>query len=118
MHFCPKCGMVLKVVKKEGNYFGKCVNGHEIPLLSKDLVIRIDLTNTKERRKESVILVDTTNIHEENTDSGITCPTCGSNKCKIISSFTMYADEDQVVIVKCLECKRNFRLDSGVSGGT
>ncbi|RKZ05560.1 hypothetical protein DRQ05_06245 [bacterium] len=53
---------------------------------------------------------------EEISTTSEPCPFCGARASIRIRSFYMFADEDEVNIMKCTKCGKNFRVGSGVSG--
>ena len=65
----------------------------------------------KEKEKEYGIIEP-----KESVTTLETCPNCGAKKCTRVRSFYIFADEPEVTILKCLECGKNFRSGSGVSG--
>jgi len=111
MQFCPECGMrIVKAVEKDGKNFGTCVNGHITPLPNTVPII------TKKITHESGIIIDEGKQLEGGTITSIPCPNCGGRRSRLINSFMLYGDEDQVNIMKCLDCGKNFRVGKGVSG--
>ena len=52
-------------------------------------------------------------VEEEESFSSEPCPKCGSRKTSISRSFYMYADEEEVNILRCSKCGHKFRLGSG-----
>jgi DNA-directed RNA polymerase subunit M/transcription elongation factor TFIIS len=61
----------------------------------------------KEEKKLGIIRVE--------NDSFVSdpCPFCGSKKVIYVRSFYVWADEDEVTILKCIKCGKSFRLGSG-----
>jgi len=48
--------------------------------------------------------------------TSIACLHCEGRKCIIIKSFMLFGDEDQINIMRCLKCGKNFRVGKEVSG--
>jgi DNA-directed RNA polymerase subunit M/transcription elongation factor TFIIS len=114
VQFCPKCGkVILKYVRKDGKVIGICSNNHEIPVDTSQIRVKYP-----SKKKHVAVVVDTTEECKNEEIDSIPCPHCGSRRTKILYTFVMYADEDQVVIVKCLDCGKNFRSGTWVSGGS
>jgi len=105
---------IVKFVEKNGKKFGICVNGHETDIEIQEPAIKTSIE--KESIQESQIIIKENKKITEGTITSITCPHCGGRKCMLIRSFMLFGDEDQINIMKCLECSKNFRVGSGVSG--
>jgi DNA-directed RNA polymerase subunit M/transcription elongation factor TFIIS len=104
--------LILKYVRKDGKMIGICSNNHEIPVDTSQVRVTYNLQKKHER-----IVIEAIKESKDKEINSIPCPHCGSRRTIIVDSFVMYADEDQVVIVKCLDCGKNFRAGTGVSGG-
>jgi len=103
---------IVKFVKKGGENFGICLKGHITPLgIQKS---DAELGEKRKDIRESIVIID--KKLEKQTITLIACPHCGAKKSRLVRSFMLYGDEDQVNIMKCLDCGKNFRVGTGVSG--
>jgi DNA-directed RNA polymerase subunit M/transcription elongation factor TFIIS len=105
---------IIKITKKDGENFGICVKGHITPLETQES--HAEANEKKKTIYESMVIIDKDQYLKEQTITSLPCPYCGSRKSKLVRSFMLYGDEDQVNIMKCLNCGKNFRVGKGVSG--
>jgi len=120
MRFCPKCGMmIIKYLKKDGRSFGICLKGHETLFDSQkiDTEREIEKKNiSRNKSRNEIVIIDKDTKLRSQTITSIACPYCGAKRSILVSSFVLYGDEDQVNMMKCLNCGKNFRVGTGVSG--
>jgi len=115
MYFCAECGMrIVKFIEKNGKIFGICGNGHETAIETQESTIKTSIE--KEGVRESQIIINEGKKFTEQAITSITCPHCGGRRSRVIRTFMLFGDEDQINIMECLECGKNFRVGTGVSG--
>ena len=109
--FCPKCNNEIRSFRKKGDkMYGKCINNHETKLDASKT--RITFTIKKEKKHfEEIIIIRHTEEFENKVSIMMSCPYCDSEKCKLLYSFASREDEESVHLIKCLKCKKAFRLE-------
>lgn len=119
MHFCPECGMrISKIIKENGEIYGLCLNGHRTHLKSSrnNLKITTERGKRNDNQQSGIVVISEKQRFQEGAGIPIACPHCGARRCKLLTSFMFAGDEENVNIMRCLNCGKNFRVGVGLPG--
>ncbi|MEZ0393634.1 MAG: transcription factor S [Desulfurococcaceae archaeon] len=108
--FCPRCGGVMKPVKKGDEYYLACTRcGYQIKATPADLKL-YGLTHKIEHseREKTVVIKDTNELHLPITRD-VTCPKCGYHEAYYWILQTRAADEPSTRFYKCRRCGYTWR---------
>lgn len=104
--FCPRCGGIMKPVKKGDTYYLVCTRcGYKIKATEKDLKLYRISVKIEHSNKEKTTVVD-----EEERLRGlpitreVTCPRCGYHEAYYWVVQTRAADEPPTRFYKCRRC--------------
>ena len=104
MEFCPECGSVLKIKKKDKKVFWECRKcGYRRPYDTKELK-----RNYKSEVKKDAIVVEK-NVYERKGLVTHKCPFCGYDKAYLIFEGVLWGDEDTIEIYQCAKCGKRSR---------
>lgn len=104
--FCPRCGGLMKPVKKNDGVHLKCIRcGYEMRASAKDLKTYHMKTRIVHSEREKTIV-----IKEEDMVKGlpitrdVTCPKCGYHEAYYWMIQTRAADEPPTRFYRCRRC--------------
>ncbi len=99
--FCPKCGSLLRSVKKKGKDFLGCSCGH-----TESGVEEIQI-NEKGQKEEELAIVEKEEEIYPVIDAE--CPKCSHKKAYFWTVQTRAGDEPETNFIKCKKCKHTWR---------
>ena len=107
--FCATCGTILRPLKTEFGKWMSCPEGHSQPELKTSTETIVRKNNFQGKRIE---VADDSNILAVHD---YICKHCGYGKAEMLEIGAFYADEDNVVQMKCEKCRKVSRLEGKVT---
>jgi len=109
MHFCPKCGSLMKVTKIRDKKVLKCPKCGYVEETQNTQIIAYK-EEIKHSPKEKTILVESSNKEETLPKiKGVICPKCGNDEAYWWVLQTRRADEPPTRFYRCTKCGHVWR---------
>ena len=109
MEFCPECGKVLSLSRKEGHLALVCRKcGYTKSLEDKQQLVA-KASGRKGKTSDVVVITSTSNEKVLPTTTDVICPQCGNGEAYWWTVQTRSADEPMTQFFRCTKCNHTWR---------